>query len=77
VPEVREVHLRETATETSWGLPPPTFTVQTTTQSGIRVTTIRTDKAIGGGGRLEFGRFRNDVEKATRDAGWTVVYEVP
>jgi hypothetical protein len=77
VSDAHEVHLREVATETSWGLPPPTFTVETTTQSGSRVTSTRTDKAIGGGGRLEFGRFRDAVEEASRQAGWSFVYDVP
>ncbi len=77
LPEAHEVHLREVATETSWGMPPPTFTVETTVQSGTRVTSTRTDKAVGGGGRLEFGRFREAVEQATREAGWSFVYDVP
>lgn len=76
-PESREVHLRETAVETSWGLPPPTFKVETTVQSGSRVTSTRTDKAVVGGGRLEFGRFRDAVAQVTRDAGWAFVYDVP
>lgn len=77
VPETHEVHLRETAVETSWGMPPPTFTVETTVQSGTRVTSTRTDKAAGGGGRLEFGRFRDAVAEVTRDAGWTFVFDAP
>jgi hypothetical protein len=77
VPETLEVHLRETAVETSWGLPPPTFTVETTVQTGSRVTSTRVDKAVGGGGRMEFGRFRDTVAQATRDAGWAFVYDVP
>ena len=77
VPETHEVHLRETAVETSWGLPPPTFTVETTVQTGSRVTTTRADKAVGGGGRMEFGRFRDTVAQATQDAGWAFVYDVP
>jgi hypothetical protein len=77
VPDAHEVHLKETARETSWGLPPPTFTLETTTRSGSRVTSTRTDKAIGGGGRLEFGKFRDAVDQTTREAGWNFVYEVP
>ena len=76
VPEAHEVHLREVAMETSWGMPPPTFTVETTTQSGTRVTSTRTDTSVGGGGRLEFGKFREELAKVTRDAGWTFVYDV-
>jgi hypothetical protein len=77
VPDAHEVHLREVATETSWGVPPPTFTLETTTQSGSRVTSTRADKAIGGGGRLEFGKFRDAVDQATQEAGWSFVYDVP
>jgi len=75
-PEAREVHLRETATETSWGLPPPTFTVETTVQAGSRLSSIRTDKAVEGGGRLEFGRFREDIEKVAKESGWKFVHEL-
>lgn len=77
VPDTHEVHLRETAVETSWGLPPPTFTVETMVQAGTNVTSKRTDKAVGGGGRLEFGKFRDAVGQTTRDAGWRFVYDVP
>lgn len=76
VPDAHEVHLREAAVETSWGFPPPTFTVETSSQCGSRVSQSRTDAAIGGGGTLEFGRFREDVEKVTNESGWTFVYEV-
>lgn len=76
VPDALEVHLRETAVETSWGLPPPSFTVETTVQAGGRVTSTRTDTAVGGGGRLEFGRFRDAVDQTTRDAGWRFVVDV-
>jgi hypothetical protein len=47
------------------------------TSSGSRVTSTRADKAIGGGGRLEFGRFRDVVDQTARVAGWSFVYEVP
>jgi hypothetical protein len=78
VPEAHEVHVREIAAETSWGLPPPTFKAQTRVQSGARVKLTRTEAAAGGGGgRLEFGRFRDAVAQATRDAGWEFVHDVP
>ena len=67
---------RESAVESSWGLPPPTFTVETTSQYGSRVSTTRTDRGPGGGGTLEFGRLRELVERAVQDAGWTFVHEV-
>jgi hypothetical protein len=76
VPDAHEVHLQENAVETSWGFPPPTLTVETSSQYGSRVSQSRTDRAIGGGGRLEFGRFREDVEKVVSESGWKFVFEV-
>lgn len=73
--DTRTVRFRETAAEASWGMPPPTLTIQTTSQHGARVNASRTGRAPGGGGRLEFGRFREDVEKVANDSGWTFVYE--
>ena len=54
-PASHEAHFRESAVETSWGMPPPTFTVQTTAQYGSRVNATRADKSVGGGGRLGVG----------------------
>jgi hypothetical protein len=34
------------------------------------------DKSVGGGGILEFGKFREEVEQAVKDAGWEFVFEV-
>ena len=75
-PASHEAHFRESAVESSWGLPPPTFTIQTTSQFGSRVNTTRADTSVGGGGKLEFGKFREDFERAVKDAGWEFVYEV-
>ena len=75
-PANHEAHFRESAVESSWGLPPPTFTVETTSQYGSRVNTTRTDTGIAGGGKLEFGKFREDFERAVQEAGWKFVYEV-
>ena len=75
-PATQEAHFRESAVESSWGLPPPTFTVQTTTHYGTRVKATRADKSVGGGGVLEFGKFRESVEQAVKDAGWEFVFEV-
>lgn len=75
-PGSHEAHFRESAIVSSWGLPPPTFTVQTTSQYGARVKATRVDKSVGGGGILEFGKFREEVEQAVKDAGWEFVFEV-
>ena len=75
-PAKHEAHFLESAVETSWGLPPPTFTAQTTAQYGTRVNKTRVDKGVGEGGRLAFGKFREEVERAVKDAGWEFVFEV-
>ena len=75
-PANQAAHFRESAVESSWGLPPPTFTVETTSQYGSRVNTTRTDTGIGGGGKLEFGKFREDFERAVQDAEWKFVNEM-
>ena len=74
--DAHEARFHESAIERSWGVPPPTFTVSTTTQYGTRVNQTRVDKGVGGGGRLEFGRFREAVERAVRDAGWDFILTV-
>lgn len=75
-PANHEAHFRESAIESSWGLPPPTLTIETTSQYGSRVNTTRKDTGVGGGGKLEFGKFREDFERAVQDAGWKFVYEI-
>lgn len=66
----RDVRFREASVESSWGMPPPTLTVETTSQRGTRVSETRTDKSVGGGGTLDYGRLRDAMEQAVGDAGW-------
>jgi hypothetical protein len=66
----RTVHFREAAVERSWGIPPPTLTVETTTTSGWKRNEKRTDVSVGGGGSLNYGKVRNAVEQAAAAAGW-------
>ena len=66
----RTVHFREAAVERSWGIPPPTLTVETTTISGWKRNEKRTDVSVGGGGSLNYGQVRNVLEQATAAAGW-------
>jgi len=63
-------HFREAVVEKSWGIPPPTLTVETTTTSGWKRSGTRVDKSIGGGGALNYAQVRDAVEKATTAAGW-------
>jgi len=65
------VHFREAAIESSWGLPPPTLTVETTRTSGWARNENRTDVSIGGGGTLNYGQVRQAIEQAAEAAGWT------
>lgn len=71
----QRVAFRESSSEVVWGMPPPTFTVERTSQSGTRVTKGRTDVSVGGGGKLEYGALRTAVEDAVQKAGWKFVFE--
>lgn len=64
------VHFREAAVERSWGIPPPTLTVATTTTSGWKRNEARTDVSVGGGGSLNYGQVRSALEQAAVAAGW-------
>ncbi len=67
----RTVHFREAVVEKSWGLPPPTLSVEVTTTSGWTRSGSRTDASPAGGGTVDYGRVRNAVEMAVTAAGWT------
>ncbi len=64
------LHFREAVVERSWGIPPPTLTVETTTTSGWKRSGGRKDVSVGGGGSLDYAQVRDAVEKATTAAGW-------
>lgn len=64
------VRFREAVVESSWGIPPPTFTVETTTTSGWERSGSRTDLSPGGGGSLDLGPVREALRIATESAGW-------
>ena len=64
------VHFREAAVERSWGIPPPTLTVETTSVSGWKRSGERHDVSVGGGGALDYAKVRNAVEAASAAAGW-------
>ena len=64
------VHFRESIVERSWGIPPPTLTVETTSVSGWKRSGQRHDASVGGGGALDYGKVRDAVESASTAAGW-------
>lgn len=68
----RTVNFREVVAERSWGIPPPTLTVETTTTSGWKRSGERKDISLGGqGGTLDYASFRDAAERAVKAAGWT------
>lgn len=65
------VAFRESVTDRSWGLQPPTFQVESYSQSGTAVKSTRVEKAaVGGGGTIEFGKWREACAQAVERAGW-------
>ncbi|MDO9297829.1 hypothetical protein [Bradyrhizobium sp.] len=67
----RTVQFREAVIESSWGLPPPTATVEKTNLTGSKLSGQRNDvSAEGGGGTIDYARIRNAVEQAVVAAGW-------
>jgi len=68
----RTLHFREAVIERSWGIPPPTLTMETTTVSGWKRSGTHVEKSLGGGGgKLDYARVREALEKTTVAAGWT------
>ena len=72
----RTVRFREATTESSRGMPPPTLTVEKTTQQGTRVSESRTDRSVGGGGHLNYGGLREAFEQVVQAGGWQFTVEV-
>lgn len=66
----RTVNFREAVVERSWGIPPPTLTVEKTTVSGWQRSGERSDVSVGGGGALDYARMREAAEKTATAAGW-------
>ncbi|MDO8398250.1 MAG: hypothetical protein Q7T45_10565 [Bradyrhizobium sp.] len=67
----RTVQFRESVTESSWGLPPPTVTVEKTKVSGWKLSGERADASPGGGGAIDYAQVRDAVQQAVTAAGWT------
>ncbi len=67
----RTVNFREVVLEKSWGMPPPTLSVEVTSTSGWTRSGSRTDTSLSGSGTVDYGQIRNAVEKAVTAAGWT------
>jgi len=72
----RTLRFREAVAESSWGGAPPSFSIETTTQKGSRVSASRTDRGVGGGGHLEYGDLRAAFEEAAGAGGWQMKVEI-
>ena len=68
-------HFREAVVERSWGIPPPTLTVKTTSVSGWKRSGERHDVSVGGGGSLDYAKVREAMETAIVAAGWKIHLE--
>jgi hypothetical protein len=65
-----DVRFCESTRESSWGVPPPSFTTEVTSQSGSRIQQTTTVKSPSGGGTFDIGHVRGDIETAVSAAGW-------
>lgn len=62
---------REAVKETSWGILPPTFTVETTTIKGGERSGVHAEHAPGaGGGKVDYGQVREALKATVEAAGW-------
>lgn len=66
-----EANFREMVKESSWGLLPPTITVQTTSLRGVERSGTHAEYSPAGGGKVDFAAVREDLKKLIADAGWT------
>lgn len=66
----RHLTLKETATETAIGIPPPAFSFAITKQQGMTVTEDRIDSGIGGGGAMHYGEVREWIKQECSRTGW-------
>lgn len=66
---------RESIVDKSWGLAPPTVTVETSSQSGTTVDSTRRDRSVGGGGTLSFGAWRSRCQELVAQAGWRFIHQ--
>ncbi len=69
------VTFREMIRDKSWGIAPPTFRVESYSQSGTTVTSSRRDTSVGGGGVQELGKWRDACSAAVAMAGWSFRHE--
>ena len=65
-----DVRVRESTTESTWGVPPPAFRAETTSQSGDRLRETATVVSTAGKAGFDIGKVRDHIEAAVGAAGW-------
>ena len=64
-------NFREMVKESSFGLLPPTLTVESTSTKGWERSGTRTEKPVGGGGgTVDFGQVREALKQTIVAGGW-------
>ncbi len=67
----RIANFREVVKESSWGILPPTLTVEKTTTKGWERSGTHTEKPVGGGGgTVDFGQVREALKQTVAAGGW-------
>jgi hypothetical protein len=67
----RAVHFREVVKWRSWGLLPPTLTVEKTSVKMWERSGTHTEKSLGGGGgTVDFDKVREALKQAVAAGGW-------
>jgi hypothetical protein len=68
-------NFRDMVKENSWGLLPPTLTIETTSLHGTERSGTHEERSLAGGGKVDFGKVREALKKSIADAGWAFHYE--
>jgi hypothetical protein len=68
-------NFRDMVKENSWGLLPPTLTIETTSIHGVERSGTHEERSLAGGGKVDFGKVREALKKTVADAGWSFHYE--
>ena len=64
-------NFREMVKENSWGLLPPTLTVERTSINGWERSGTHEEHSLAGGGKVDYGKIREALKKVIGEAGWT------
>lgn len=66
----RAVRFREAVKESSFGILPPTLTLETTSLKGKALSGTHRETSPAGKGTVDFGKVREALKQAVENAGW-------